>query len=107
MADAKKDTKLQGLFDKFYAAGKDAIDAAKKPLAKRQLKRKCESSIDSCENSILKADLAIQKSLENIEDVDINVWLKHREEKLNAEETKENIKGLYLELFGEEYKTAA
>lgn len=91
-----------GIFDKLYAAAKTVYDEAKKPLIRKQIKRKLSSAYDDAGKKIIEANVSISKSRENFEDYNINSVLDQKAVIAKCELLQEHIKAEYLELFGKE-----
>lgn len=89
------------LFDKLYAAGQDVIDAARKPLAERQLKRKFQTAYDNVVTTKLESELAVQSALENMKDYNLQRVLEAKAAIKDADYTMEQIAAHYAEMFGE------
>lgn len=89
------------LFDKLYAAGQDVIDAARKPLAERQLKRKFQTAYDTAATEKLESEVKVQTALEDMKAYDLNSVLMAKASIRDAEYTMTQIADHYAEMFGE------
>lgn len=89
------------LFDALYAAGKDVIDAARKPLAERQLRRKFQTAYDNAATAKLEAEINIQKGQEDLSSYDLTKVIQLKESIKDAEYTMSAIADHYAEMFGE------
>lgn len=106
--DYKPDPK-KSLFDMAWEATKEAIDAAMKPIIKRDAKRGLKSAYDdACKQEIGKQ----REYLELTKDADAMKNLSDNTQKLlniksdlrKIGRAKQDIKELYLEIFGEDLK---
>lgn len=98
--------KKGGLFEKFYAAKQEILDAAKKPGIRRQVKRKLQSCFDDASNKIIEAEGVITKlrQEDNFQKYDVNAILEQRRVIQVAKELQALIKQEFEELFGEPMK---
>jgi len=92
----------QGLFDKLYAASKDIIDAAKKPLIKGSIKRKLASAYDDASGKINEAELKMQANRVSFDKYDVNLILEQQAVIDKCKELQNRIKGEYQTLFAKE-----
>lgn len=91
----------KNMFQKLYKATKEIFDAVKMPLIERALKRKFQEAVDSAESQKLDAEIAMQKLQENIQNYDLNEYLKQKAKIEAAERTSNTLRAHYEELFGE------
>jgi len=91
-----------GLFDKLYAAGKEAFDKLKKPVIKNKIKRKLNAAFDDATLKIGEAELKIQNTRSDFENYNINTILEQKAIIAKAKELQVGIKEEFLELFGKE-----
>lgn len=89
----------KGLFDKLYAASKEAVDALKKPLVRNQIKRKLEKAHDDATDKINEANIAIDKHREDFSNYDVNAVLKYKATITQCKNLQTEIKAEYEELF--------
>lgn len=100
MADiAEKST---GLFDKLYSAGKEVIDAAKKPLIKKSIKRKLHSAHDDAEDKINQAEIILQNLRSDFQKYDVNKILEEQAKIAKLKGLQKDIQAEYRELFSKE-----
>jgi len=88
------------LFDKLYEKADEAIKLLKKPLVKKQVKRKLATASDSAENKIIDANVTIQDLRADFANFDVNKIL---EQQLIIEENQnlqKKISEEYSNLFG-------
>ena len=97
----KDEVRVMGLFEKFWNMTKEAAKELKKPLAERSLRRKFEAGADSCDDKSIEAENKMNRMLGDIENFDLNSWLKARQDKINATKTKAEIALGYEEMFGD------
>lgn len=97
-------TTIEGLFDRLYGAGKEALDAMKKPLEKRKLSRKFKAAYDDTITKIQEAEENLQKTYEKLGDMSITELVKASQAIKDAREVQEIVKEEYLKLFGKELK---
>lgn len=97
-----KDTSTsKNLFDTLYAAGQDVIDAARKPLAERQLRRKFQTAYDNAATAKLEAEVRVQELQENLKSYSLESVLRYKQEIADQEFTMAAIATHYEEMFGE------
>lgn len=88
-----------GLFEKLYAAGKELLDTAKKPLVRNQIKRKLSSAYDDASTKIMEAEMKISKQRESFADYDINKILQEKATIRACQNLQADIKEEYQTLF--------
>ena len=93
------------LFDKLYKGTKETFDALKKPFIQRDLQRKVAAAIDNAANQKLDAQLKLMKNQENIQNYDLNEYLKNVATIDAAQVTVDRLKEHYKELFGVDYSS--
>lgn len=89
------------LFDKVYEGGKEAFKAMKKPLVRKNVKRKIRAGWDDAQGNIDKAELDIQNKIQNISDLDLQACLALNAKIRNLKEAQEDLENIYYTLFGE------
>lgn len=91
-----------GLFEQFWAIGKETLDTLKKPLVKNKLQRKIKGAIDDCLGQKIDANNEITNLLsKDIENLDINLLLKQKQILKHADVTIQTLVDLYKDLFDE------
>ena len=94
----------KGLFEQFYNMTDEAVKKAKGGLLKKRLKRMLESAKDDALNKKLDAEVEYEKLMKNFDNFDINEILKSKATVISCEETIENVKTVYNDLFLEDMK---
>lgn len=95
------DNKGKNLFEELYNKTDESIKLLKKPLVKRQLKRKYSSAFDDAENKKVEAESELQDLRTNFSNLEINAILAQKRIMVQATELQELIAEDYQELFGE------
>lgn len=97
----------KSLYEKLWSSGKDVVKNLNKPIAKRKDKRAFKGAYDNADE---KGDSA-KKELNEILEKEIGNYGKNiteivllKKKILAADETKEVVKELYKEVFGEDFR---
>ena len=98
-------TTTESLFNKMYSAGKDVIDAARKPLAEKKLKRKFQVAWDNADAQKIDAEESLNNCLEKIDSYNLSKVLEYKTTIKDADQIKKQIEEHYLQMFGEEMQT--
>ena len=95
------DNKGKNLFEELYNKTDESIKLLKKPLVKRQLKRKYSSAYDDAENKKVDAESKLQDLRTKFTNFEINDILAQKKIIVQATQLQELIAEDYQELFGE------
>ena len=101
----------EGLFEKIYSAGKEALDAMKKPFVKSALKRKFHSAYDDAEVKKMDATTKVGTLREELiksgdkDNNKINEILQAKKSAETLQQMQDILKDEYKEIFAEDLKT--
>ena len=95
----------KSLFDRLYDETDKALQVLKKPLIKKQMKRKLATAFDSAENKIIDAETALQDLRGDFKNYDVNKVLEQNQIIDANKELQKTIAEEYLKMFGKALPT--
>lgn len=93
----KKD---KGLFDELYALTKETSKMLKKPIVKRQIKRRLTAAFDDAESNKINAESELQDMRSDFENFDVNDILEKKLIIVDNTKLQSMIESEYETLFG-------
>ena len=93
--------KAKTLFDELYDKSEEFIKKLKKPLVKKQIKRKLCAAYDDAENNKINAEASLQDKRGEFDNFDVNKILEMAQIIDENMELQKKIANEYLQMFGE------
>lgn len=97
------DTEKKGAFNKYYGATEETLQAERKPIIERKIKRQFQEAVDKCINTRLQAEERIEKLRARCaESYDVDEILSVSLDLSDAESTIAALKAEYRIMFDED-----